>query len=100
MSGDIIAREESVMRKQSRLMIETMYPARPRLPGILFDVSTGVSPRQPQLDKIDVPTLVIHARDDRLITYDHALFSSKMIPDCGASFFRRRRTRNIYNSRE
>ena len=33
------------------------------------------------LEQINVPTLIIHAKDDTLVSIKHARFSAKFIPD-------------------
>ncbi len=63
--------------------LQAMLPMGPRLPGIQLDQQC-VFPRDYPLDQIQVPTLVIHARDDRLVSFDKGQHSAARIP--GAEF--------------
>jgi pimeloyl-ACP methyl ester carboxylesterase len=61
-------------------LLDTMLPAASRMPGIEYDSWQGISPHQWSLEKIEVPTLVIHARDDTLIPFAHGENSASRIP--------------------
>jgi pimeloyl-ACP methyl ester carboxylesterase len=72
------------MTEEQRILVDalldTMLPAVSRMPGIEYDSWQGVSPSQWPLEMIDVPTLVIHARDDTLIPFSHGENSASRIP--------------------
>lgn len=74
---------------------ELLFPHEPRRDGAVFDgyVSNPVADRFP-LEKLDVPTLVINARDDPLAPYRFAERAAARIPgaqlvtiDAGGHFF-------------
>jgi pimeloyl-ACP methyl ester carboxylesterase len=60
---------------------ELLFPFRPRRDGAVFDgfVSNMVADRFP-LEELDVPTLVISARDDPLAPYEFAAQAATRIP--------------------
>jgi pimeloyl-ACP methyl ester carboxylesterase len=74
----------AIMTEEQRLLVDalldTMLPATSRILGIEYDSWQGVSPQQWPLEKINVPTLVIHARDDTLIPFSHGENSASRIP--------------------
>lgn len=75
---------ESMTQEQSLLfdeVLDTMLPAAARMPGIEYDSLQGVAPSQWPLEEVNVPTLVVHARDDTLIPYLNAENSASRIPD-------------------
>jgi pimeloyl-ACP methyl ester carboxylesterase len=60
---------------------EELFPTRAKTAAVLFDalVSEPASHRYP-IEKVAVPTLLIHAQDDPLAAYDHAVQASRRIP--------------------
>lgn len=67
-------------------ILNSMLPLRPRLPGIAVDQSRHFAADTP-LDRITVPTLVMHAQDDALVPFDRAehtaqsIAGAELIPD-------------------
>lgn len=62
-------------------VLNLFHPASKRYPGIRNDQKASVSDRQYELDKIDLPTLILHARDDRLVDYEFAEYAHTHIPN-------------------
>lgn len=59
-------------------MLDFMHPMSPRRPGNIHEAE--IKPLSSEaMGKISVPTIILHARDDFLVTYDHAEFVSKNI---------------------
>lgn len=65
-------------------LLSTMLPANPRQLGIEYDSRQTLSNHQYPLENIRVSTLVVHAKDDALIPYEHGIHSATKIP--GAKF--------------
>lgn len=63
-------------------LVESLFPVAPRAAGIGFDafVSNEDVNRCP-LEEIAVPTLLVHARDDPLASFDAAADAATRIPD-------------------
>jgi pimeloyl-ACP methyl ester carboxylesterase len=59
-------------------VLEEMLPMTPRLPGIAVDQSLEM-PETP-LSQITCPVLVVHARDDTLVSIDYGLHTARSIP--------------------
>jgi pimeloyl-ACP methyl ester carboxylesterase len=61
---------------------DALFPIKPKQLGVAFDalVSEPASDRFP-LEAISVPTLVVHAADDRLAPYEHVPPAAARIPD-------------------
>ena len=64
-------------RKWVEEVLHIFHPASKRYPGIRNDQKATISDKQYDLDKINQPTLILHALDDRLVnvhfaTYAHA----------------------------
>ena len=69
-------------KAKARRMIKIMFPVRERWHGVIFDAYSGnpdvnVYP----LDSIQVPTLVVHARDDTMASFASAEAAAQRIPD-------------------
>ena len=64
-------------------VMETLLPVEPRAEGALFDmyVSNPAINKGLPLEKISVPTLVIHALDDPLADYDNARAMMEALPE-------------------
>jgi pimeloyl-ACP methyl ester carboxylesterase len=60
---------------------ESLFPIRPRKPGVLYDnyISTPDVQGYP-LEEISVPTLIINARDDGLSAFQNAARAAERIP--------------------
>jgi 2-hydroxy-6-oxonona-2,4-dienedioate hydrolase len=56
-------------------------PVQPRRPGLVNDFATIIRLDIFPLEQIQTPTLVIHARDDSLVSIQHAHFSAGHIPN-------------------
>jgi pimeloyl-ACP methyl ester carboxylesterase len=68
--------EQALMDK----FLETMLPMHIRLDGITLDQSRYL-PRHFPLGEIAAPALVIHARDDKLVAFEHGQHSAQKIPN-------------------
>ena len=73
----------SLTQDEKRLAEEALsifHPASQRLPGIRNDQKATISDKQYDLDKINLPTLVLHAADDCLVDFDFAQYAHAHIP--------------------
>jgi pimeloyl-ACP methyl ester carboxylesterase len=61
--------------------LDIFHPASKRYPGIRNDQKATISDKQYALNKINIPTLILHALDDRLVDYDFATYAHAKIPD-------------------
>jgi pimeloyl-ACP methyl ester carboxylesterase len=53
--------------------IDSLFPVTPNLAGVAFDAFvSNVDVNSYELETIRVPTLLIHAKDDPLVSYDAA----------------------------
>lgn len=64
----------------SNTFIPSMNPISQRQPGMVNDRLNFISINY-SLDRIDVPTLVIHAKDDTLVDPSHSLYAAQNIPN-------------------
>ena len=62
-------------------MLDIFHPASKRYPGIRNDQKVSISDKQYELDGIALPTLILHALDDRLVDYDFAKYAHARIPN-------------------
>ena len=62
-------------RKWAEEALHIFHPASKRYPGIRNDQKATISDTQYDLDKINLPTLILHALDDRLVDYDFATYA-------------------------
>lgn len=62
-------------------LVESIFPLRPRRAGAVFDafVANPEVDTMP-LESIRVPTMIIHARDDPLASYEAAARAAERIP--------------------
>lgn len=74
----LLARASDAERERARAMMRTVLPVGQRRPGLRNDAMTRLEPLP--LEKIDVPTLIISARDDLLDTLPAAEFMAARIP--------------------
>lgn len=65
-------------KRLAQEMLEFMHPMSPRLPGNLHEANYIPLPAQALRD-ITIPTMVLHARDDSLVSHDHADFAHENI---------------------
>ena len=61
--------------------LDIFHPASKRYPGIRNDQKASISDKQYDLDRINLPTLILHALDDGLVGYDFAAYAHAHIPD-------------------
>jgi pimeloyl-ACP methyl ester carboxylesterase len=61
--------------------LHIFHPASKRYQGIRNDQKATISDKQYDLDKINIPTLILHALDDGLVDYDFAKYAHAHIPD-------------------
>ncbi|HEX6255983.1 MAG TPA: alpha/beta fold hydrolase [Euzebyales bacterium] len=62
-------------------LIESIFPVRPRAQGAIFDAFTSNPEMNTYpLEAVHVPTLIIHATDDPLASYDAAAHAADRIP--------------------
>jgi pimeloyl-ACP methyl ester carboxylesterase len=76
---ELQARLSAADRAEIDRMLEQMSPMSPRSPGTLRDQELFVDLDIP-LERIAAPTLVVHARDDTLVGFEHAEHSVGRIP--------------------
>jgi len=61
--------------------IDSLFPVSPRVVGVAFDAFvSNADVNGYKLEAITVPTLLVHARDDPLVTYDAAEQAARRIP--------------------
>ena len=56
-------------------VLHIFHPASKRYPGIRNDQKATISDKQYDLDRINLPTLILHALDDRLVDVDFATYA-------------------------
>ena len=62
-------------------ILHIFHPASQRYSGIRNDQKATISDTQYDLDRIDVPTLILHSLDDGLVNYDFAKYAHANIRD-------------------
>ena len=75
---------ESLTQDEKKWADEAFYifhPASKKFPGILNDQKATISDKQYDLDRINIPTLILHALDDCLVDYDFAKYAHAHIPN-------------------
>jgi pimeloyl-ACP methyl ester carboxylesterase len=75
---------KSLTQEEKKWAEETLHifhPVSSRYPGIRNDQKASISDKQYDLHKINVPTLLLHATEDRLVDYDFAKYAHAHIPD-------------------
>lgn len=76
---------DSADRAQAAQIIDSIFPVAQRAPGVVFDAFAGnADVHRYDLEAITVPTLIVHARDDTLASYEAAEAAAARIP--GARF--------------
>ena len=69
-------------RAKANRMIDVMFPVRERSEGILFDAYVGnPDVNEYPLEDIAVSTLIVHAQDDTMASYDAAAAAAARIPE-------------------
>ncbi len=68
-------------KKWAEKTLHIFHPASRRYSGIRNDQKASISDKQYELDKINLPTLILHAADDILVDYDFAKYAHAKIPD-------------------
>ena len=68
-------------RRWAEEALHIFHPASKRHPGIRNDQKATISDKQYDLDRIDLPTLILHALDDILVGYEFAEYAHAHIPD-------------------
>jgi pimeloyl-ACP methyl ester carboxylesterase len=68
-------------KKWADAVLDIFHPASKRYPGIRNDQKVSISDKQYELDGIALPTLILHALDDRLVDYDFAKYAHAHIPN-------------------
>jgi pimeloyl-ACP methyl ester carboxylesterase len=66
-------------RKWVEEVLYIFHPASKRYPGIRNDQKATISNKQYDLDRINLPTLILHALDDRLVDVDFAMYAHARI---------------------
>jgi pimeloyl-ACP methyl ester carboxylesterase len=77
-SDEVVARLTPEQRALVDRIIDEMNPVAPRASGVMFD-NRAAMPNQ-RISAIRAPTLILHAVDDGLQLYQHALFAAETIP--------------------
>ncbi|MXP21225.1 alpha/beta fold hydrolase [Gordonia sp. HNM0687] len=63
-------------------MLDTIFPVRPRVTGAVFDAYVAnPDVNDYPLEELRVPTLIVHAADDPLASYEAARAAGERIPD-------------------
>jgi pimeloyl-ACP methyl ester carboxylesterase len=61
--------------------VDSFFPIKPREDGIDFDAFvSNAAVNEYRLEAIDVPTLIVHAKDDPLVSYESAELAAGRIP--------------------
>ena len=68
-------------KKWANEILHIFHPASRKYPGIRNDQRATISDKQYDLDRINLPTLILHALDDRLVDYEFATYAHTHIPD-------------------
>jgi 2-hydroxy-6-oxonona-2,4-dienedioate hydrolase len=71
---------QSAEKKWAEEALLIFHPASKRYPGIRNDQRASISDKQYELDRINLPTIILHATDDRLVDYDFAKYAHARIP--------------------
>jgi len=58
-------------------MLDLMHPSKPRLPGTLHEINIRTLSEQ-EMGEISVPTIILHAKDDKLVGFAHAEYLHKI----------------------
>ena len=66
-------------KKWAEEALQIFHPASKRYPGIRNDQRASISDKQYELDRINLPTIILHATDDRLVDYDFAKYAHARI---------------------
>jgi pimeloyl-ACP methyl ester carboxylesterase len=69
--ADVYAKLTPVQKQLSQEMLDTMHPMTPRYPGTVND-GEMIQREAASTDTLSAPTLILHARDDSLVSYHHA----------------------------
>lgn len=76
--ADVYARFTSDQKQLAQEMLDTMHPMTQRYAGTLND-GEMIQRKAALTDTISAPTLILHAKDDALVSYDHAEHAHKGI---------------------
>jgi pimeloyl-ACP methyl ester carboxylesterase len=68
-------------KKWADEILHIFHPASKRYPGIRNDQKATISDKQYDLDRINLPTLILHSLDDGLVSFDFAKYAHAHIPD-------------------
>jgi pimeloyl-ACP methyl ester carboxylesterase len=77
-SDEVVAGLTQQQRALVDRIIDEMNPVAPRSRGVMFD-NQAAMPNE-RISAIRAPTLILHAEDDGLQLYQHALFAAEKIP--------------------
>jgi len=83
----VVAGLSAVQRRLVDDVIALMNPAAPRAAGAAFD-NTAALPNE-RIAAVRAPTLIVHARDDRLQLYHSAEFAARTLPNARLLSFER-----------
>jgi len=81
---ELLAATSPLERARVNAMIENILPVSARAAGLRSDTAVGKHLEPAALETLDVPTLIVSARDDRYGTYASAAYTASRIP--GARF--------------
>ncbi|NJL55349.1 alpha/beta hydrolase [bacterium] len=68
-------------RRQVQALANAIVPALPRFDGVMNDLEVQQSLDDLPLERIDVPTLIVHSRNDGDVPYENATFAARTIPN-------------------
>lgn len=67
-------------REEVQALADAMVPALPRFDGVMNDLEVQQSLDDLPLERIRVPTLIVHSRNDGDVPYENATFAAGAIP--------------------
>ena len=69
--ADVYAKFTPTQKQLAQEMLDTMHPMSQRYPGTVNDGEV-IQRKAASTDAISAPTLILHAKDDALVSYHHA----------------------------
>jgi pimeloyl-ACP methyl ester carboxylesterase len=84
--GDVYAQFSAAQKELAQEMLDTMHPMSPRYAGTLND-GHMIQHDPVATQNISAPTLILHAKDDALVSFHHAEHSHEAIKDSQLTAF-------------
>ncbi len=76
--ADVYAGFSPIQKELAEELLETMHPISKRYPGTDND-GKMIQQSPPAIDALSAPTLILHAKDDGLVSYRHAEYARQAI---------------------